>query len=119
MATLSQARFDSARATVLLAAERRDAHTMALSIRYGSHGKPHSSWLTSPERKRCEQLDAAYDRAAARMWKLLEASPRDWRAGVPSAWVVEQLPYADAVAPLGTPLSVVPPCAWGYREPLV
>lgn len=108
---IPQAKFDRIRQQVLAARDARDAYLRGLERHYGPRGE---TWATGTERDRLTRLRAAYDRQAARMHKLLEGSPRDWKRGVPTCWVVEELTYNDAVCTADQPLSVVPPKAWGY-----
>ena len=105
-----RAKFDRARDAVLVAMAKRDELQRALEYRYGGE----ITWATPAEKKRLERLRAAYDRASDRMYRLLEASPRDWSRGVPAYWVATQLTYDDAVRPTSEPLSVEPPKAYGW-----
>lgn len=110
---LSRATFDKARAAVLKARDERDSARNALERKYG--GGMQLTWVSAGERSRYERLARAYDRASDRMHLLLEQSPRDWKRGVPTSWVVEDLSYEDAVRPASDPLSTEPPRAYGYN----
>jgi hypothetical protein len=110
---INRNKFETTRAAVLAARAKLGAHDSELAVKYGAQYA--SSWLSSAERSRRGTLERAYDRASARMFKLLEASPRDWTRGIPAHWVAEQLTYDDAVRTLGEPLIHEPPRAYGYR----
>lgn len=111
MPTINKARFEKLRAAVLAKRAERDAYDHAMHLNYGAGWR--LTWLTKTEQTKWNRLCAAYYKAADRMHALLEASPRDWKSGVPTAWVVEELPFEDACKPISEALSVVPPMAYG------
>lgn len=108
---INPVQFSRARSAVLAARAALLEITQALRLKYGDE----KYGSLAEQRKRTRAM-AAYDKAGSRMFALLEASPRSWREGVPAVWVVENLSYADAVRPKSDPLSVEPPCAYGYTR---
>lgn len=113
---IAAAKFAQVRSTVLAKRAAYDQVRGELSLKYGSACNP--VHYGKGERTKLERAQAAYDKACDRMFTLLEASPRDWRSGVPSIWVAETLSYVDAVRPTTEPLSVTPPCSYGNTCPL-
>lgn len=114
MSKLTRDRFERLRAAVLAKRAVKDSVRRTLELKYG---QCNLNWCTAKEVKIQLAAQAAYDKAADRMHALLEASPRDWKEGVPTAWAVEELSYDDACKPLSEALSVVPPMAYGYSIP--
>ena len=112
---INQSKFCDARGAYLKA---NIAFREACSELERKYGATPSFNYSKADQNRLGRLRRAEDRASARMFRLLEASPRDWRAGVPSHWVCAHLPYADAARPKGERLSTVPPCAYGYASPV-
>lgn len=114
---IDRKKWDRARAKVLATRDAREARLSALRVKYGAEMSLH--WLSAAERGRVNVAIERYDKACDAFWALLMPSaPRAWFHGVPSAWVCEELTYADAVRPLSEQLSVVPPCAYGYSQPI-
>jgi hypothetical protein len=113
---ISVAKFDKARAAVLATRAVRDATFGELERKYGPGVS--LGWTCGQERKRAEKVRERHEHAQDAMFRVLEDSSRDWRSGVPVAWVTEELTYDDAVRPLDEPLSVVPPCAYGFMKPI-
>jgi hypothetical protein len=65
------------------------------------------------ENKKLESLSKKLDRIYSRMHKLLEKiSPRDWRRGISTIWIMTELTYEDAVT--DGPLSKIPEPAFGF-----
>jgi len=64
--------------------------------------------------KKIDNLQAQLDKICERIFKMLEASPRDWTHGVPAFYVCSELSYDDAFSPLGSVLSREPPKSYGY-----
>jgi hypothetical protein len=114
--TINRARFDAARAAVLLAKTMREDFELELAIKYGPGHR--RAWYRDAEVRKLDQLGKRRDRAYARMFRLLEASPRNWDSGVPSHWVACELTYADAIKPRTTPLDVTPPLSCGATHPI-
>ena len=108
-------KFCDARAACLKANAAFRAACLELERRYGSAS---SFNYRKTDQTRLDRLRRAEDRASDRMFRLLEASPRNWRDGAPSHWVCFHLPYEDAVRPKGERLSIIPPCAYGYDKPI-
>lgn len=113
-----QAKFASIRARILQARDKRDTLARTLELKYGGYSLRPSymvwQWAKGHEKKKLEQLRAAYDRHAARLFALLASAPRNWEVGVPYHWVAEDLTFEDAFRPVTEQLSVVPPKACGY-----
>lgn len=116
MPTILAAEFAKVRTTILAKRATHDDVRRALSQKYGS--ACNAVHYGKGDRTKLERADAAYDKACSRLFELLEASPRDWRSGVPATWVAETLSYEDAVRPVSDPLSVTPPCSYGYARPI-
>lgn len=106
-----RAKFDAAQARYLEADQKLETLLSRLSLKYGPGMQ--DAWLTPGERKERRKYIYARDRASYRVFRLLDASPRDWRRGVPSHWVCTVLSYDDAFRPLNEPLTVTPPKAYG------
>ena len=107
-----RARFTELRSKILAATAKFDQFDSALRAHYGTSYQP--SWVKVGERNTLERLRAARSRAGDAFTKHLASfSPRDWDIGVPIHWVWERLTYEDAARPLGEPLSVRPPLAYG------
>lgn len=108
-------RFDALRAKYVAQKARLDEREGAFRARYGSTWE--RSWLTRGEETTLDRIEAARDKARRRFFDYIQSiSPRDWSYGVPYRWIAEDLPYEDAVRPLGEKLSVVPPLAYGATE---
>lgn len=85
----------------------------------GQYGEFQPAWLTKVQRAELDQKRAAVHKVEEKIFALLdEVSPRNWRSGVPAHWVASELTWEDAIRPLGEPLSVVPPLAYGATEAL-
>lgn len=113
----ARAKFDNLRKRYFAAREKFDDFERTLGGRYG-HQRGWQNWLKTTEKRRLDQLRAAKDRERTKFLDHLERiSPRDWSYGVPSHWLVESLPYEDAVRPANESLSVVPPLSYGATEP--
>lgn len=111
----ARARFAELRSKILAATAKVDQFDSALRAKYGTSYQ--SSWIKVGERDTLERLRAARGRAGDAFTKHLASfSPRNWDVGVPIHWVWERLTYEDAARPLGEPLSVVPPLAWGHTR---
>lgn len=109
-------RFDVLRARYLKARAKYDEFRSTLSFKYGSGYQ--SSWLKASDREQQRRLFDASDKVGTALTEHIASfSPRDWSYGVPQYWVRESLTYEDAARPVGEPLSVVPPVAWGYEAP--
>lgn len=106
-------RFEQIRERYIQAEEAYQEAEIKLGARWG-HARNWKTYLKAADRKRLERLSAAKEREKDKFFELLQRiSPRDWTYGVPSHWVVEKLPYEDAVRPANEPLSVEPPMAFG------
>jgi hypothetical protein len=115
-AAKTRERFEALRARYLDAKAKWAALHDALGDKYGSGYQ--DSWLRAGERSALARLRKATERwGDAFTEHVATFSPRDWSYGVPQAWVREDLTYEDAARPVGEPLSVVPPVAWGYEVP--
>lgn len=109
-------RFDALRSKYLAAKAKREDQLVSFRARYGSEYQ--DSWLSPPDRKRKERLNAAVDKAGDALFAHVQAiSPRDWSFGVPLCWVLSDLTFEDAVRPIDEPLSVVPPLSYGSTRP--
>lgn len=90
----------------------------SLAARYG-WASGWLAWLGSTDRKTLDIKWAAVRKIEEKIFAILaEVSPRDWSHGVPAHWVASELTWEDAIRPLGEPLSVVPPLAYGATEAL-
>lgn len=107
--------FCDARARCLKARERRESVRAPLVVKYG--GETLLYRATQTETRRVEAANRAFDKASDGMFRLLDASPRDWRSGVPAHWVLFHLSYDDATRAKDEPLSMEPPCSYGSVEP--
>lgn len=106
-------RFEQIRERYIQAEEAYQEAEIKLGARWG-HARNWKTYLKAADRKRLERLSAAKEREKDKFFELLQRiSPRDWSYGVPSHWVVEKLPYEDAIRPANEPLSVEPPMAFG------
>lgn len=110
-------RFEKAQAAYRLADAKCDEIEIALAVKYGPRFQ--ESWAARSERKALATARAAKNRAATRVFKALEGSPRDWMGGVPSHWVCAKLTSDDAFKSKAEALSVVPPLAYGSVSPMV
>lgn len=73
------------------------------------------NYAKNSELKRVEQLRARANKASDRLMEhIFTHASREWRAGVPTYWIVRELKWADVITT--GPLSVVPPPAFGYTE---
>jgi hypothetical protein len=107
-------RFDVLRARYLATRSSREAYRSGLAVKYGSIWE--RSWLARAEQRQLTTLERALERAGDSIYEYIQAiSPRDWSYGVPAEWLRAELTYEDAVRPVGEPLSVRPPLAWGHR----
>ncbi len=102
----AQARYNAAHDTYLDARNAAEARWQAVRYAPGT------------VRRRIEALARSVSRAEDQIMSLLEGAPRDWRAGVPWAWVCSSLSFEDATRPRSEPLSVVPPCSYGSNRPI-
>ena len=110
--TTSEQTFQEIRNSAIRAREAMTAAVIRADIKYGSNWS--GVWMTAKERSELESLRSAKKRAETVMWAWLTShSPRIWEHGVPAAWVVYDLSFADAMRPLSEPLSVEPPKAYG------
>lgn len=107
-------RFCVARARVLKTRQRLDSVKHPLEAKYGGASRLYQA--NKGETRKLEAAERAAERASDRFFALLDASPRDWRHGVPSHWVLLHLSFADAARPLSEPLAVEPPCSFGSAE---
>lgn len=108
----NRARFDALRAQYVAAHEAEWSYEIGLISKYGQ-----VYWASTAEKRKWAQLTARTERAAAKLFALIDAvSPRNWRSGVPAHWVSEQLSWEDATRPLNEPLAVTPPLAYGHTE---
>lgn len=96
-----------------VAVTKRDALDLELGARYGWE-RGWQRWLKRSDAAKRDRAAAAVARATDAIYTLLEASERDWKTGVPVAWVCGELPVDDAFRPRTEPLSVEPPRAYGY-----
>lgn len=113
--TLSAARkrFDGIRRLWSAVQERRQTFSRDMQSRYGAYDPPRA-WMTRTEIKRLDSILTADSKRTDQMCALLDdISPRDWRSGVPSHWLMSDLTFEDATT--RGALSVVPPCAYGMR----
>jgi hypothetical protein len=104
-----EARFNAIRAKALETRAALDVMRGTLRVKYGDE-----RWASPVEKLRLCAAQERYDRAADRMFALLAKAERDWTTGVPSAWVVCELPFRDAFAPVAETLTAEPPKAFGY-----
>lgn len=104
-----QERFESLQARWRAAQEK--AHSLRFDLRY-HYGEHYYVYAPKGKRDKADRASRAEEKAADAIFAWLDAnSPRDWRRGVPSAWVCGELTYADAMTT--DQLSVVPPVAYG------
>ena len=116
MSAGDRGRFDALRAKYLSAKAKRDDIDSRFVGRYGSGYQ--SSWLNAHDQIARNRARSAVEKAGDALTEHVATfSPRDWSYGVPVSWVRESLTYEDAARPVGEPLSVVPPVAWGYTKP--
>src|SRR6266446_2437856 len=107
----AQAQFAAIRARYLKIAARREAWRYKMFDRYRTFTL-YDHQLLASERKAREAIDAAESKVTDDMFALLDTvSARQWRSGVPQAWIMEHLTWEDATT-TGR-LSVTPPAAWG------
>ena len=108
--SIKQSAFCDVRAAYLKADLAVREAASKLASKYGDT----ASWrYRKGDQVKLERLRRARDRVSDRFYRLLEASPRDWRVGVPHAWVCLHLSFEDATRPINEPLSIVPPRAYG------
>lgn len=107
-------RFARIRAKILDARDKRAAFDSDLQVKYGSGYS--REWCSKGEQAQLLKNTRTYSRECDRMFALLDASPRNWREGVPAFWIAESLTYEDAIRPRTEPLSVTPPPAYGYTR---
>ncbi len=93
----------------------READIRAHAFRRDLDGQfQHRSFAPAGYKKRAAALQRASDRAWDLFWLyLVSITPvaRRWGSGVPIAWLLTELTYADACT--RGPLSMVPPPAYG------
>lgn len=83
-------RFDALQAKWREKSEALTSFRIGLERKYG--GRYSSSWLSSAENRKLEQLRAAGQKAADAFYAWLDAnSPWEWRSGVASHWVRDRL----------------------------
>jgi hypothetical protein len=85
-------------------------------VKWGPHGLRYASRALQTKHQRLKaSRDRVYEKIFAMTQKL---SPRDWGTGVPTWWVAGKLTFDDLVRPIGEPLSVTPPLAYGATRPM-
>ena len=110
-------RWEKLRADYLATDRARLDLDIQLHVKYGP-GFRHE-WASKTEQKKLEQLRDRLDRIGNKMSAILDkVSPRNWGYGVPAHWVYSSLSWEDAIRPLGEPLSVTPPLAYGSTQPM-
>lgn len=110
-------RWEKLRADYLTTSRAARDIDIQLSLKYGPGFQ--LGWASKTEQKKLHQLRQRLDRIGDKMFAILErVSPRDWSRGVPTHWLREKLSWEDAVRPLGEPLSVTPPLAYGATSPM-
>lgn len=101
--------FNRHRAAYNAAQERIDA-IREKHIR--SHGEFNRAWMSASDQRKLESANKADEKARDAMFALLDRiSPRYWRSGVASHWVMTELTYADAIT--HGPLSTLPDGGYG------
>ena len=87
-----------------------------LALKYG---RGHLMWASRGERAQIEKEKRQRDRVQEKIYAMAETlSPRNWLSGVLAFWVASSLTFDDLIRPLGEPLSVVPPLAYGASSPI-
>jgi hypothetical protein len=119
MKTDHRQKFDALRERCLSTRVPFEAFKNACQRKYGFANRAWIHQLSRAEERKYDSLKKQVDKADEKMMALLDKiSERDWHHGVPAHWVYTQLSYDDAVKPRSTPLSTVPPVAYGCREPM-
>ena len=88
---------------------RKREEVINAEVRWGN-----IKWANLAVQKKIDSLQTQMDKVSERIYKMLEAAPRDWTSGVPITYVCSELSYDDAFSPLGSLLSREPPKSYGY-----
>ena len=88
---------------------RKREEVINAEVRWGN-----IKWASLAVQKKIDSLQTQMDKVSERIYKMLEAAPRDWTSGVPITYVCSELSYDDAFSPLGSLLSREPPKSYGY-----